>query len=109
MEVRVVGRIYSTRLAAGTIAAGVTTSVFTAPAGFVTVIRDFTCGAQSVPPNSIAFNLHGVAELFSPENVNQFRTAHLEGRWVLNAGDILDVDAITGAWSFCVTGYLLTP
>jgi hypothetical protein len=99
--------VYSTRLAAGTITAGTTDHVYTVPSGVTVVVRDFTCGAQSAPANSIAFNLSGVAELFSPENVNQFRTAHEEGRWVLNPGDVIDVDAIAGNWSYCISGYVL--
>jgi len=99
--------IYSTKFYAGTQAAGAQVSVYTVPTGKVAVIRSIEFGAQSAPANSAAVNLFGVAEIASIETVNQYRTVHWDGRTVLDAGDVIAVQAIAGTWSFIISGYLL--
>lgn len=99
--------IYSVRLAAGSQAAGTSSIVFTAPAGKVTVVRDIRLGPQSAVPGIAAVNLTGVAELFCAQGTTQYVTAGSELRAVLNPGDTLTMDAISGTWSYLISGYEL--
>lgn len=99
--------IYSTQFAAGSQASGTTTVVYTVPAGKVAVVRDIVVGAQDTPANSVAVNYYGVAEIYQAGAIAQYSTAHFEGRVVLNAGDSIDVDAISGTWTYVISGYLL--
>lgn len=99
--------IYSTQLAAGTQAAGTTTVVYTVPAGATVVVRDISVGAQSAPANFVAINVAGVAEIAAFDAITQYLTAHWEGRVVLNAGQEINVDAITGTWTYIISGYVL--
>lgn len=99
--------IYSVKFYAGNQAAGAQVSVYTVPTAKVAVIRSIEVGAQSPPANSCAVNLYGVAEIYSTEAINQYRTAHWDGRTVLEAGDVIAVQAILGTWTFIISGYLL--
>ena len=99
--------LYSTQFAKGSQASGTTSNIYTVPVGFVAVIRDICAGAQNAPANSVAFNITGVAEIWSVDTITQYRTAHFEGRVVLNAGEVINCDAIGGTWTYIVSGYLL--
>jgi hypothetical protein len=100
--------IYSTRFAGGSIASGANTNVYTVPSGMVAIIREIDLGAQNAPANSVAVNITGVGEVFSVDTITQYRTAQWKGRCVVNAGEDISVDAIGGAWSYLISGYLLT-
>lgn len=99
--------IYSAQLAAGSQAAGTSSAVYTVPAGAVVVIRDICVGAQSAPANAVAINLSGLAEVAAFDAITQYQTGHWEGRAVAEAGQVISVDAITGTWTYIISGYVL--
>lgn len=100
--------IYSTQFAAGAQAAGTASAVYTVPAGMVAVIRSIELGPQNAPASLCAINNLGVAEIFAAEGGPQYVTIHADMRCVLTAGDVIQVDALAGAWSYIISGYLLT-
>lgn len=83
----------------------------TVPAGFTWVIRDvslvhrgttFPAFASITIPISLNLVFVTRASTADPQFI------HLEGRWVLEQGDIVTFSAGSSSWDFYVSGYVLT-
>jgi hypothetical protein len=102
---------YSTRFAVGTADNSLITQ-FTAPSGFVAVLRDLEVANSSAGTDS----LDVILEVPGPLSVVIVRfsdlgaslTAQWQGRVVMNAGDLLQTFAGANTWDFTASGYLLS-
>lgn len=99
--------IYSTKFAAGSQTAGTSSAVFTVPVGKIAVVRSISLAPQAGPTTQCAVNDFGNGEIFTVHGGNQYDTLTWTGRAVMNAGDVIQIDAIAGTWSYHVSGYLL--
>lgn len=102
-------RIYSKRLGMGSVAAGVTSTVYTCPAGRVGILRDINVFPLAAPVTSFTIAVNGVAVVYSGNGAAQFVSQQWAGRTVLEAGDVLSITAGGGAYLYIVSGYELQP
>lgn len=100
--------VYSHRFAAGDRSSGGSSTVYTVPDGFVAVLRDIAVTPTTGSGTTALINLSGVAIMFGRTLTGQYVTAHEEGRWVLNAGDAIEVQSVTGEFQYVLSGYLLS-
>lgn len=102
--------LYSKQLIACPIG-GTAMYTYTVPSGKVTVVRDITIRLTTTGPVYVVDVENPELALAVVASVDSITgVAHLEGRWVLNAGQILrayDTTA-TGHGSALVSGYELT-
>jgi hypothetical protein len=99
--------IYSTRAAAGVIAAGATTVVYTVPAGTVFVLRCVDVVSTGAAGSELALELTGVATPIFYTSTAVSQHFQWTGRQVFNAGDTITLATAGGAWSFMLSGYSL--
>lgn len=103
--------VYSTRFVAAA-SSGALSPSFTVPNGFVAVVRDITVTSTASLSQIIGtVVIAPVPGGFYHLALMQFilgaaQTQHVEGRWVCNAGDVIEVQS-PGAFSCSVSGYLL--
>lgn len=103
---------YSTRLAVTFLTSSSITSFFTAPAGYVTVLRDLQVGQEEGGPGD--FSLYAVgnpgstnALIVTYPALTSTQTGQWQGRLVLNAGDELAGSVSAGGFTVWASGYLL--
>lgn len=90
-----------------------TEAAATVPAGITWVVRQISFGAVSGLAGDQAFVRVGgivyIAEVDLPLSLAlpPSVTSH-EGRWVIPAGGQLEWGAVTGTWTFHISGYALT-
>lgn len=102
-------RIYSVRLAAGSLAPGAVTLVYTCPVGRVAIVRDITVMPSGPPPSNAAIFLTGVANVFRVDGGVQNNTQQWKGRFVLTAGESLSMLTTGQTFQFVLSGYELSP
>jgi hypothetical protein len=103
-----VAQIYSTRFAIGARPSGTTASVYTVPTAFVAVLRDIVLVPTGSGATDMLVVLHGVAIVAGVQATGQFVSTHISMRQVFNAGDVIDVQSISGDFQFALSGYLLS-
>jgi hypothetical protein len=103
-----VAQIYSTRFAVGARPSGTTASVYTVPSGFVAVLRDVVLTPTGTGATDMLVVLHGVAVIVGVQSTGQFVSTHTAMRQVFNAGDVIDVQSISGDFQYALSGYLLS-
>ena len=101
--------VYSTKLAAGSINAGSNANVYTVPVGVVTVIRSIQVADLLALAGILLVTQGGIwiASFFG--SAVQYTSYYWEGRAVLDAGDVINVDAISSNWTYRISGYELGP
>jgi hypothetical protein len=100
--------VYSTKFAAGSQNSGTNSNIFTVPSGHTYVIRQITLGLTSAGPGSCLITEGGFWIASSIGLPTQYESVSFNGRWVMDAGDVMNCDAISGNWTFHVSGYDLT-
>lgn len=85
---------------------------FTAPTGFVAVLRDLEVSNSAAGTDSLDVILMVPGPLSEVvvrfTDVASSATAQWQGRVVMNAGDVLQTFAGANTWGFCASGYLLS-
>jgi ferric-dicitrate binding protein FerR (iron transport regulator) len=100
--------IYSTRFVEQAITA-TSANAYTVGTGFVAVIRDISVFITGTGATATVLRSGGSAIMFRATSAAANDYVHQEGRWVLNAGEILEIAAAgTGAIEFNICGYLLS-
>lgn len=99
-------KVYSKRLAAGTIASG-SSSVYTVPANTTTVVRSIQLTAYTAGAAECLVNLVAPVIIVGVSSPGQWTTISTELRAVLNAGDELQVQVLSGSWEYFISGYEL--
>lgn len=99
--------IYSTRLFLGSVAAGSSVTLYTAPAGSVVIIRsiDFIPFGGSTPWE-VTIGINGTF-FFQAESATAPAAFHWEGRQVMNPGDTITCNTNTGGLDGAISGYVL--
>ncbi len=104
--------VYSTQLVALSSLSGLAGVVFTAPPGFRTVITSVNWTTGLNTPLAWATLIHGpsgarFAAVSYPGGTFDFTSPAIEGRWVLNAGDVVEVETDGSTWDLFVSGFEL--
>jgi hypothetical protein len=100
--------IYSTRFVEQAITA-TSVNAYTVATGFVAVIRQITVFITGTGATATVLRSGGAAIMFRATSAAANDYVSQEGRWVLNAGEVLEISAGgTGAIQFNINGYLLT-
>lgn len=99
--------VYSRKLAAGSINAGVNVNVYTVPAGTTTIVRDIEVAAILAAAGLLLVTEGGIWIASFTEAATQYASYQWTGRVVLNAGDVINVDAISNDWTYRISGYEL--
>lgn len=99
--------VYSRKLAAGTINAGVNNNVYTVPAGTTTIVRDIEVADVLALAGLILITQGGIWIASFTGTAAQYASYQWTGRVVLNAGDVINVDAVSSDWTYRISGYEL--
>lgn len=100
--------IYSTQFGHGAGTAGATGTLYTVPTGFVAVVRSIGLWNYAGGPGFCAINGPGGDAIFVGSSTGAQGMSTWEGRQVLNPGDTITYDLVSGDWTWLVSGYLLT-
>lgn len=103
-----VASVYSTELFSGTISATGVTDVYTVPDNCTLVVRDIAVLCESSGTNIALLDKAGGAPIWFGSSAVANTYFHEEGRWVMQAGEILAADLGSGSWTFHLSGYVLT-
>ena len=99
---------YSLQIAAGAIAAGVDSAVYTVPVGNLLVIRCVSVHCASAAAATFGLTIAGVANILILETATTASQPPWNGRMVLKAGQVLHVNAAAQAFEYIISGYLLS-
>ena len=99
--------IYSKRLFGGYFSAAGVHTLFTAAAGYVTIVRCITVACYSANVNSGYIYVPGTLLLDGWSNIPQLTAQIHEMRQVLNAGDVVDLDLTLSDVFVAISGYQL--
>lgn len=101
---------YTIRVGMGQLAAASTVTLYTVPAGFVTILRDITISGHGGTLSLVKFGVVGSPAqpvIMAITNANSYQ--QWTGRWALQAGEqLVGQTQGTGVCDYQITGYLLS-
>lgn len=100
--------VYSTRFVGQAVETTGLTDLYTVPTGYVAVVRTIRLCPTTAGTTDCLLQTTTPFVLASAINQPQYTTWSDEGRHVLNAGEVLAIEVLSGTWLVEVSGYLLT-
>lgn len=108
------GRIYTHKLADGSVDPLHDLTIANTTAGTVIVVRSIDMMNHTPPPRGLlGFQVFSPASQLvwgvGPDRANAYEAYHWEGRQALEDGDTMTVSASDNLWGCWITGFILTP
>jgi hypothetical protein len=103
-----VASIYSKRLAYGFVAISGTPTLYTAPTGTTSIIRDIWASPDRSGSGVFYLQINGSDFPIGLVTPTAIEPVHVECRIVLEPGDVLSCQASNAAYQYCISGYELS-